>query len=86
MPLLTTDRIEALLGLLHLYPAGEISRRFGVEEGRARLLPAGATILRGAMRRLSVDRVRVSRRGIREGAILAYARHGDGWLEAAARG
>ncbi|HEX9413186.1 MAG TPA: hypothetical protein VF916_06760 [Ktedonobacterales bacterium] len=86
LPLLTTDRIEALLGLLHLYPAGEISRRFGVEEGRARLLPAGATILRGAMRRLSVDRVRVSRRGIREGAILAYARHGDGWLEAAARG
>lgn len=86
LPALTEEVIEALLGLLQRMPAGEVTRRFGVEEERARLLPAGAVVLREAMRRLEVERLRVTRRGIREGAILAYARHGADWLAAAARG
>jgi hypothetical protein len=38
------------------------------------------------MERLGVSRLRVSGRGLREGAILAYLRAGDGWLAAATRG
>lgn len=86
LPVLSEDMIEALLGLLQQMPAAEVTRRFGVDEARARLLAAGAVVLRETMRRLDAPQLRVSRRGIREGAILAYARHGASWLEAAARG
>ncbi|HEY7779842.1 MAG TPA: hypothetical protein VIC85_06495 [Ktedonobacterales bacterium] len=85
-PGLTPSHCEALIGLLRTLPAAEIARRYGVDEGRARLLASGAVMIAAAARRLGVARVRVSRRGIREGAILAFLRHGDGWLEAAARG
>lgn len=86
LPALDDEVIAALLQLLETVPAAEITRRYGVDEGRARLLAAGGIVLRSAMRRLGAERLRVSRRGIREGAILAYLRHGEGWLEAAARG
>ena len=83
---LTAGVLERLLALLQSLPASAVAERYGVEVGRARLLAAGAVVLQGAMRRLGAERMRVSRRGIREGAILAYVRHGAGWLEAAARG
>jgi exopolyphosphatase/pppGpp-phosphohydrolase len=86
LPALTHEVIEALLGLLETLPAAEMQQRYGVEVDRARLLAVGAIILRAAMRRMGAERLRVTRRGIREGAILAYVRHGSGWLEAAARG
>jgi exopolyphosphatase/guanosine-5'-triphosphate,3'-diphosphate pyrophosphatase len=86
MGALTEPLIERLLSLLQALPAAVIVERFGVEVGRARLLAAGAVVLQQVMRRLGVSSMRVSRRGIREGAILAYARHGAEWLEAAARG
>jgi exopolyphosphatase/pppGpp-phosphohydrolase len=86
LPPLTEERIDALLDVLCALPAAEVTSRYGVEEARAQLLGAGAVILRAALRRLGVAELRVSRRGIREGAILAFARHGATWLEAAARG
>lgn len=85
-PTLTLDRLGALLDLLKSLPAADVSRRYQIDEGRARLLGAGAVVLLGAMRRVGVDALRVSRRGIREGALLAYLRAGDGWLDAATRG
>jgi exopolyphosphatase/guanosine-5'-triphosphate,3'-diphosphate pyrophosphatase len=86
LPRLNQGRIEALLGLLHRHPAAELSQQFGVEIGRARLLAAGAVVLREAMLRLGTSTLDISVAGIREGAILAYARAGDGWLDAATRG
>jgi exopolyphosphatase/pppGpp-phosphohydrolase len=83
---LTEGLLDALLALLQSQPAATIAERYAVEIGRARLLAAGAVVLRSVMRRLGVQRLRVSRRGIREGAILAYVRHGADWLDAAARG
>ena len=68
------------------WTAAVIAERFAVEVGRAQLLAAGAVVLQEVMRRLGATSMRVSRRGIREGAILAYARHGADWLEAASRG
>lgn len=86
LPDLTETLLADLLALLHRHSAAELARRYGVDEGRARLLGAGAVVLRAVLRRLGVECLRVSRRGVREGAILAYQLHGAGWLEAATRG
>jgi exopolyphosphatase/guanosine-5'-triphosphate,3'-diphosphate pyrophosphatase len=83
---LDETRMAALLDLVQREPASELSRRYGVDPARARLLWAGCVVLREAMRRVGADRLEVSRRGIREGAILAYIHTGDGWLEAATLG
>ncbi len=83
---LTEDMIHTLLDLLQSRPAAEIAARYAIEEARARLLSAGATVLLATMRRLEADALRVRKRGIREGALLAYMHVGDGWLDAATEG
>jgi exopolyphosphatase/guanosine-5'-triphosphate,3'-diphosphate pyrophosphatase len=83
---LDEKRMADLLDLLRGKPAEAISQRFGVDPGRARLLGAGCVVLREAMRRVGAKRLEVSRRGVREGALLAYAHTGDSWLAAAERG
>ena len=83
---LTTADLQRLLALLQQMPAREITARYGIEEGRARLLGAGAVVLLAVIERLGVERLHVSQRGIREGAILAYLHAGDGWLTAATQG
>lgn len=83
---LTQAGLGALLELLQSLPAVEVSRRYRVDEVRARLLGAGTVVLLATMDWLGVDALRVSRRGIREGALLAYLHTGERWLEAAALG
>jgi exopolyphosphatase/pppGpp-phosphohydrolase len=83
---LTDDMLHALLGLLQARPAAEIATRYQIEEGRARLLGAGTAVLLGAMERLGVQTLHVRKRGIREGALLAYCHHADDWLRAATDG
>lgn len=83
---LSPATLERLVALLQAQPAAEIAATYRIAEERARLLAAGAMVLLAAMARLGVDRLQVSRRGIREGALLAYVRAGNGWLEAARRG
>jgi len=68
-------------GLLTALNAKEISRRYKQPLARARILPAGALIMREMMSRLQLDEIAVSPHGIREGALLAYARYGENWLE-----
>lgn len=68
-------------GLLSALPAEEIAKRYGQEVARARVLPAGALIIREMMNRLHLQEIAVSPHGIREGALLAYARYGEQWLE-----
>ncbi|HLJ81296.1 MAG TPA: hypothetical protein VKT52_07425 [Ktedonobacterales bacterium] len=84
--ILTRERLEALLALLQRYPATEINARYGVDVERARLLGAGTMVLMGAMDRVGVEALRVSRRGIREGALLAFAHAGARWLAVADAG
>src|SRR5258706_4569127 len=82
----SADELEQLMKLAQAVPAQEISARFAVDPARAPLLGAGSVVLHEAMRCLGTDALIISGRGVREGALLAYARAGDGWLEAAARG
>lgn len=83
---LSMDDLAALIGVLEAEPAAALAARYNMQEARVRLLAAGATALGVALERLGVNRMRVNRRGIREGAILAYAHFGDGWLDAAEQG
>jgi exopolyphosphatase/pppGpp-phosphohydrolase len=83
---LTRPQLEASLAMLETTPAAEVRRRFGVDEGRARLLSPGGAVLLAAMDRLDVRVLRARRNGVREGAMLTYARFGEGWLEVAADG
>lgn len=73
-------------GLLSALTAEEISERYGQEVGRARILPAGALIIRTMMQRLRLSETLVSSHGIREGVLLSYARCGEHWLECAEEG
>lgn len=71
-------RCESLLSTLS---AEEISQRYAQPLKRARILPAGALIIHALMVNLLLGEIRVSTHGIREGALLAYARYGDQWLD-----
>lgn len=83
---LTHEQIMQLLDLLRVTNAAQITERFRIEEARARLLGAGCIVLLATMERLGVDSMRVRKRGIREGAILAYAHAGANWLGLATSG
>jgi exopolyphosphatase/guanosine-5'-triphosphate,3'-diphosphate pyrophosphatase len=83
---LTKECLEALLALFVKQPSAKLAARYEIRPARARLLPAGALVLLAALERLGVAALRVSGRGIREGAMLAYLHAGDGWLDTAVRG
>jgi exopolyphosphatase/pppGpp-phosphohydrolase len=78
---LTDARLAEAIATLAARPAADISDRFGINPTRARLLPAGAVIVEGLMRRYGVDSVRVSEEGMREGAILVAHHAGRAWRD-----
>jgi exopolyphosphatase/pppGpp-phosphohydrolase len=78
---LTREDIVRCEGLLHALSAEEIAHRYQQPVGRARILPAGALIIRAMMTRLHLHEIFVSPHGIREGVLLAYARYGEQWLQ-----
>jgi exopolyphosphatase/guanosine-5'-triphosphate,3'-diphosphate pyrophosphatase len=69
-PDLGPQELVAALSILEKRPSARISRTFGIDQERARTLPAGAIILTAVQKRLGVP-VRVARSGLREGAALA---------------
>lgn len=83
---LTSTTLDALIRLLLRYDSEELTRRYRLKPGRAPLLMAGALTLYAGMERFGVDRIWVSHRGIREGALVAWQKAGDGWLDAATSG
>lgn len=84
--LLTREHLDALTSLLATLPVAELVQRHGVAEARARLLGAGAAVLQTTAEYLGTGSLSISRRGVREGAVIARLRAGDGWLDAAAKG
>jgi exopolyphosphatase/guanosine-5'-triphosphate,3'-diphosphate pyrophosphatase len=59
--------------------SGEISSAFAISERRARLLPAGLSILEALLQQTGVTSLHVDRGGIREGVIVAEALGGISW-------
>ena len=84
--ILTRFHLESVLATLTKQPAWKIASRFSMKPARARILAAGVISLLCAMESTGVSRMRVSGRGIREGAILAWLHTGRDWLNAASRG
>jgi exopolyphosphatase/guanosine-5'-triphosphate,3'-diphosphate pyrophosphatase len=76
---LTKVRIRQALDAMAGAPAAGIAERHGVRLSRARVLPAGAAILLGALDRYGLDRLRVATGGLREGLILAAFHAGPNW-------
>ena len=69
---LGADELAAALRLVHEESPREISRRFGVDRARAKILPAGIVLLAEVQRLVGVP-LHVCDGGIREGAVLASA-------------
>ena len=78
---LTQQDLIRCEGLLSSLPAEEIAQRYNQPPGRARILLAGALIIRAAMSRLHMNEIHISPHGIREGVLLVFERYGDHWLE-----
>lgn len=78
---LTHEELSRCEGLLGALAAEEIAQRFEQNLERARILAAGALIIQTIMQFMRLDEVRVSSHGVREGALLAYTRFGEHWLE-----
>ena len=76
---LTHRRVRRALTLMTAAPAEVTAERYGVRVSRAGVLPAGASILLGALDRYRLDRLRVAAGGLREGLILAAAHAGPSW-------
>jgi exopolyphosphatase/guanosine-5'-triphosphate,3'-diphosphate pyrophosphatase len=77
--MLTHRRVRRSLDLLMAAPAEVTAERFGIRLSRARVLPAGAAILLGALDRYRLSRLRVAVGGLREGLVLAASREGAAW-------
>jgi exopolyphosphatase / guanosine-5'-triphosphate,3'-diphosphate pyrophosphatase len=83
---LTRERMAWLQALIRAQPSTELARCYGIDLGRAQLLGAGTAILIATMEELGADTLRIRKRGLREGALLAYAQLGEEWLDYALRG
>lgn len=83
---LTDPSLDMLIRLLLRSTNDELTRRYRLKEGRAPLLLPGALTLFAGIERFGVDRLWVSRRGIREGALYAWWNVGERWLDAASKG
>ncbi len=68
---LEVESIDDVLARLGRTPAAAIAAELGIAEARARVLPAGVTIVRALVERLAPGRVEAARSGIRAGVLLA---------------
>jgi len=76
--------LPACFDLLSRTPADALVTRFAVNRRRAGQLTAGAALVEALMERYGVARAEISAASLREGTILAAAKAGDAWTEAAA--
>lgn len=79
--MLTRERIATIQSILAGDTAARASERHLINPIRARILPAGATIVDAILERYGADAIRVSEAGLREGAILAAEHGGVTWRD-----
>jgi exopolyphosphatase/guanosine-5'-triphosphate,3'-diphosphate pyrophosphatase len=64
---------------LHRMSVAHVASRYNVRLRRARQLPAGIAIVESLLEKFGLDGADVSDASLRDGAIIAAARYGDGW-------
>ena len=62
--------IDAVLSESERVLAADLARRLGIEEARARVLPAGIAMVAALVDRVQPERIEVARSGIRTGLLL----------------
>ncbi|GCE17653.1 Ppx/GppA phosphatase family protein [Dictyobacter kobayashii] len=83
LDVLTYEDLLRCEGLLWALPAEEVAQRYQLDVQRARIITAGALILRAILETFHLKEIHVSSFGIREGLALAYCRDGERWLQRA---
>ncbi len=76
---LTRSELDHALTMLQIKSADEIARKFKLPVERARLLPAGASILSAILAHYNCDEAQIKADGIRGGFLVSYARDGADW-------
>jgi exopolyphosphatase/guanosine-5'-triphosphate,3'-diphosphate pyrophosphatase len=76
---LRRDGLALAYRALAALPAAEVSARYGVNLRRARQLPAGTAIVDAILAHFGLDEAAVSKASLRDGAIIAADRLGEGW-------
>lgn len=75
------ERIAEALTKVTTYPSTELMEMYGLRERRVVQMAAGASLIEATLDCYGLERMDASDRSLREGAILAWARAGDGWRE-----
>ena len=78
---LTRQRLEDVIRALERASVAGLVAGYPIRPERARILPGGAVLAEAFLERYGLVSATVSRRSLREGAILARARAGDTWRE-----
>lgn len=79
--MLHRDDIVHIMHLLQEQPLTAISQQYSVDIERVRLFTGGSVAWYEILTWLGIDSMYVSERGVREGAMLAWAQAGDGWQQ-----
>jgi exopolyphosphatase/guanosine-5'-triphosphate,3'-diphosphate pyrophosphatase len=76
---LTRVELDNALDALQNKPATDIAQKYKLPVERARLLPAGASILSAVLTRYQCREAQIKANGIRGGFVASYARDGAKW-------
>ena len=82
---ISPDDLAVMGEILATERASEIARTRGISNRRARMLPAGISILEALLKHTTASVALVDRGGIREGLVVALARSGLRWRAELAR-
>jgi exopolyphosphatase/pppGpp-phosphohydrolase len=76
---LDRDDLEQAIKRLLRKPAKKIAKKFNMEVKRARLLVPGALLVTALLDHYGLDHLRITKRGLRDGMVIAFIRKGSEW-------
>lgn len=82
---LTREGLARIVERLLAEPAETVAEAHALRVQRARILGAGAAIVDAILDRYGLDEALATDEGIRQGAVIAYARAGGAWRDALPR-
>lgn len=66
---------------LRTNPVADLAAQTGIDTERLRLIIGGVVAWQAIMEHMGVSQLTISERGVREGAVIAWARAGAGWVD-----